>query len=151
MRYAAVLAAVLAAGCDLRPTHWETRGYSRSELEAGPSFHEIRAAITRDVRVERELKSRLDDGVPKCPTLKYVKDGNVEIPTCTNDDAELVVYMLMDADPAGPDREVETAYWCPEEKTYYYRYWGGRWRRDVWLGPYPINRKPRSLDEVEQP
>ena len=145
-KMAAVLLAL--AACDIRPTYWEARDINRADMEGDPLDNEFKAAILTDVRVRRQLRLNLDRGKPQCRALTYGESG---VAVCRNDETEFTIFSFPQPDPDLPSRIQETAYFCREEGVYYYRYVGGSTRRDVWLGPFRIDRKARSLDDVEQP
>jgi len=142
-RIAVVLA--LGGGCNLAPPEHELRGFTKEELEAGPTYHAMKGALLNDVRVWRELDRKLDEGSPDCPGIVR----KLGVPRCAKDDEELVHFPLKDDLPDKPYRVDEEAYYCPLESTYFYHYRGGPRRRDVWLGPYRIHRPPKKLDDVQ--
>ena len=131
-----------AATCSQWRSDADRFGLTEEELNAPPSYHRMKGAIYNDVRKWRRLKDILDEGRPGCPMV-IERDG---VPTCARDDTAFEVYTLSAELPDEPYREAETAFYCREESVYYYHYVGGRYRRNVWLGPYRLVRK-RPKDE----
>jgi hypothetical protein len=135
------------AGCtwDMVPPEETLRGFSRAELEAGPTDRQMHAAILFDVRRGRFLDQHLDDGTPTCSAFKA--EGAKSI--CVSDQSDMTFFDFT-KDPADqPYRVDETAYFCPKESVYYYHYVGGPRRLDVWLGPFKIDRPARKLDDLK--
>jgi hypothetical protein len=133
---------VLSA-CEITAHDYEMRGFTKEELEAPPSFHEIRAALIADVRRWRMLESRLEEGVPTCSALIYVANA----PTCAHDKEPFEVYSLRDDLRDQPYRVEEKAYYCRTEGLYYYNYVGGPKKLNVWLGPFKLSRQARKADD----
>lgn len=149
-RFALLAACALgfaAAACDLRPEDSVIRAeLSKEELEASPGYHQMKAAILYDVRVGRELGSRLESSeamreMPKAITM--VKG----LPMCIPDETEFEVYRLKEDLADAQYRVEETAYLCRKEGVYYYHYQGGPKRLNVWFGPYRIERKRVKPDD----
>lgn len=140
-RWTAVL--LLAGGCNLRPPDHEIRGFTKEELEAGPTYHSMKGAILNDVRRWRQLELKLDEGLPECPWIVR-SEG---IPKCAKDQEELVHFPLREDLPDQPYRVDEEAYYCPLESVYVYHYVGGPRKRNCWMGPFKIHRPPKKLDD----
>lgn len=143
--WAVVLLVLSGCAFDLRPPEESLRGFTREELEAGPTDRQMHAAILNDVRRWRGLEHHLDDGVPACSAFK--PDGVRTI--CVADETEISIFQLRSDLQDQPYRVDETAYYCSKEGVYYYHYVGGPRRLDVWLGPYKIDRPPRKLDDYK--
>ena len=139
---------LLVLGACSMPPYWEMRDRSRTELEAAPLDSEFKAAIISDVRIWRELRKDLARGLPQCKGLTYSQSG---LALCRNDKSEFTIFHFPQANPDLPGRIEETAYFCRKEGTYFYKHTSGQTRREVWLGPFRINRTAKSLDEVELP
>jgi hypothetical protein len=130
---------------DLSPPEEQLRGFSRAELEAGPSDIQMHAAILNDIRRWRQLDRHLDEGVATCSAHKFV-EGKLR---CADDQAEIASFDIK-IDPQDlPNRIEETALYCPKESVYYYHYVGGPRKYDVWLGPYKIDRPAKKLDDYK--
>jgi hypothetical protein len=141
-RWGTVLLAL--AACDPVPPDYELRhGLTKEELNEGPSYHRMKGAILNDVRVWKGLDRRLDEGRSSCPEV--VRDGGGV--RCSRDKEPFEVYVLTDDLPDKPYRVDELAYFCRTEGVYYYHYRGGPRRRDVWLGPYKLDRTPPKVDD----
>ena len=138
----------MLTACDITPSYWEARGISRDEMEGDPLDNEIKAAILTDVRVRRQLRLNLNQGKTQCRDLTYSESG---VAICRREEDPFTIFAFPQPDPDLPGRIQETVYFCREDGYYYYHYVGGATRRDVWMGPYVIDRKARNLDEVEQP
>ena len=125
------------AHCAQWRTDAERFGLTEEELNAKPSYHRMKGAILNDVRKWRRLADHLDEGRPSCPTVIERKG----VMTCARDESPLEIYTLGSALPDEPYRVAETAFYCKQESVYYYHYVGGRYRRNVWFGPYKLVRR----------
>lgn len=143
LRKFAAVVLLIAGGCNLRPTEWEARGLNREDLEAGPTYHSMKGAILNDVRIWRQLDQKLDEGTLECAGI--IREQAV--PKCAKDQEELVHFPLKEDLPDQPYRVDEEAYYCPLESVYFYHYAGGPRKRNIWLGPYKVNRPARKLDD----
>lgn len=146
MRSWAVLLLGLGGCAEAIVSDEEMRGYKKSELEAAPSDMQIHAAILNDVRRWRNLDQHLDEGQPICVAWKL--EGGKTV--CVADHVEMTVFTLRSDLNDQPYRVEETAYYCPKESVYYYHYWGGPRRLDVWLGPYKVDRHARRLEDYKK-
>ncbi len=143
MRKLAILVLALAA-CDPTPPDYELRfGLTKEEIEAAPSYHQMKGALLNDVRIWRELEKKLDEGKPSCAGILYEND----LTLCANDRTELEFYILSPDLPDRLYRVEETAYYCRKEGIYYYHYVGGPRRLNVWLGPYSLKRERPKVEE----
>jgi len=145
MRAWSLLLLGLGACGDMIASEETMRGYSKAELEAGPSDKQLHAAILSDVRRWRFLDRHLDEGVRTCSAWKAEGDKTL----CTADQVEMTLFILRSDLQDQPYRVEETAYYCPKESVYYYHYTGGPKQLDVWLGPYKIDRRLRRLDDYK--
>ena len=136
------------AACDITPTYWGARNLDPADLEGEPLDNEIKAAIMTDVRVRRQLRMYLNQGVPNCRALAYSESGTA---MCKKDDIPFTIFAFPQPTPDLPGRIQESVYFCREEGIYYYRNVGGATRRDLWMGPFRIEKKAWSLDDVETP
>lgn len=133
-----------AAQCAPTVPDHERFGLTEADLKEPPSPHRMKAAVLNDVRNFLKLDQRLDEGQPACPAVVY--EGSTA--RCALDQAELEVYSLRGDPSDEPYRVDETAYFCRAESVYYYHYVGGSRRRNVWMGPYKLERKrPKKEDE----
>ena len=133
-----------AANC----VHWrsdaERYGFTDAELNAKVPSTRLRGAILNDVIIWRGLRERLEEGRPGC-SMVVQRDGVI---ICARDETAFEVFSLRAELPDEPYRAEETAYYCREESVYYYHYVGGRYRRNVWFGPFSLDRKrPKDPDE----
>lgn len=137
----------MVAGCnfDLSPSDEAIRGWSRAELEAGPSDIQMHAAILNDVRRWRQLDQHLGEGVATCDAYHYA-EGKLR---CSGDQSEMTSFELKSEPQDQPNRIEETALYCPKESVYYYHYVGGPRKFDLWLGPYKIDRPAKKLDDYK--
>jgi len=124
----------LLDGCllvELLPEPEDTRSSPSGE---GPADIRLHSAILSDVRRELLFEQHLQDGRQTCSAVTIKRDTA----TCAIDNTEMVVLILRadSEDETNPSKE--TAYFCPTESVYYYRYEGGPRKLDVWLGPYRI-------------
>ena len=127
--------------------HWRTDadrfGLTEEELKAPPSTYRIKGAVLNDVRKWRRLTEKLDEGRAVCPMV-IQRDGRS---TCARDETAFEVHSLSAELPDEPYRVTETAYYCREEGVYYYHYVGGRYRHNVWFGPYNLVRKRPNVED----
>ena len=132
---------LLLGGCliELLPHPGEPRETRNSDLEAGPSDIGVHSAILNDVRRQHLLERCPEDGRPIGSAVKLAGTKA----RCAVDESEMTVFTLREDQLDQPHREKETAYLCPKEGLYYYRYEGGLRRLDVWLGPYRIDLRGR--------
>jgi hypothetical protein len=141
-----VVLVLAVGGCgDIIASDETARGWSKTELEAGPSDKQLHAAILSDVRRWRVLEQRLDEGQPTCTAWKAEREKTL----CVADQAEMTIFNLRTDLQDQPYRVEESAYYCPKESVYYYHYAGGPRRLDVWLGPFKIDRPARKLDDYK--
>jgi hypothetical protein len=135
---------LVAGTCAPFPEDYELRGWTKEELNAGPSYHQMKGAILNDVRRWRLLEAKLDEGRPSCEQISIGED---KVARCATDQETFEFYALRDDMLDQPYRVVETAYYCRKEFVYYYHYVGGPKALDVWLGPYPLRReRPQTED-----
>ena len=136
-----------AGTCNLIPDDSVIRAeMSKEELEAAPGYHQMKAAILYDVRVGRELDSKIETPEAQRETpraVAFVKG----LPTCTLDQTEFEIYRLKDELQDKPYRIDESAYLCRKEGVYYYHYQGGPKRLNVWIGPNKIERRRPKTDD----
>ena len=127
--------------------HWrsdaERFGLTDDELNAPVPSSRLRGAILNDVIIWRGLREKLDEGRPECPMV-IVRNGFM---TCARDETTFEVFSLRSELPDEPYRVVETAFYCRAESVYYYHYVGGRYRRDVWFGPFKLERKRPQVED----
>ena len=143
MRKLAILLGALAA-CDIRPPDHEIRfDLSKEELEAPPSYHQWKGALLMDIRVWRELDTKVRQGTRRCAALGYDEDG---LALCTHDEEPFLIFDLTKDIPGTQNRVRELAYLCQEESVYYYHYIGGPDRLDTWQGPFRIARRRAEVD-----
>jgi len=115
------------------------------ELNAGPSAHQLKGAILNDVRIWRNLDTRIEaEGTKEWPRSIDISSGT---PICTNDQTEYEVYSLKSDLADQPYRVDETAYFCRKESVYWYHYQGGPKKLNLWIGPYRIDRKRVKTDD----
>lgn len=115
------------------------------ELDAGPSYHQMKGAILNDVRVWRALDTKIEtEGYREYPSAI---DNSTGIPVCSHDKTEYEIFSLKSDLADQPYRLEETAYYCRKEALYYYHYQGGPKRLNLWLGPYKIERKRPKIDD----
>lgn len=136
-----------AGMCNIQPEDSVIRAeLSKEELEAAPGYHQMKAAILYDVRVGRELDSKLEssEAMREMPRAITMVKG---LPMCTPDEAEFEVYRLKEDQQDRQYRVDETAYLCRKEGVYYYHYQGGPKRLNVWIGPNRIERKRVKPDD----
>lgn len=128
---------LLALGaCNLVPPDSELRIHmTEEELNAPPNSNEVKAKLTYDVRVWRELERKLHTGTPECGGLLW-REGYV---LCKKDETLFEIYHLRSEPVEMPNRVQEKVYFCREEGLYYYHYEGGPRRLNVWLGPYKLD------------
>ena len=135
-----------ASTCNLTPEDSVIRvEMSKEELEAAPSYHQMKAAILYDVRVQRELESKVSspEAQREPPrAIMWVKG----LPICSQDQTEYEIYRLKEGLLDQAYRIDETAYLCRKESVYYYNYKGGPKRLNVWLGPNRIDRRRPKTD-----
>jgi hypothetical protein len=136
-----------AGTCNMMPEDSVIRAeMSKEELEAAPGYHQMKAAILYDVRVQRELESKviLPEAQRELPrAITWVKG----LPICSVDQTEYEIYRLKEGLLDQSYRIDETAYLCRKEGVYYYHYQGGPRRLDVWIGPNRIERKRPKTDD----
>jgi len=144
----ATLAAALstAAQCDKVPPDSQLRAdLSPEELNAGPSYHQMKGAILNDVRIWRSLDKKIEtEGYKEFPGAI---DNTQGTPICTHDLTEYEIYSLKSDLADQPYRVEETAYYCKKESLYFYHYQGGAKRLNLWLGPYKIERRRPKADD----
>jgi hypothetical protein len=146
MKRGAWLLLAIGASCDLRPNDAELRtGMTEEEMNAPPGHHHMRAAITNDVRRWRMLDTRLEEGRPTCPSLYWEE----KVARCARDKEALEVYSIRHDLPDQPYRVEETAYFCRTEGLYFYHYVGGKKKSDVWMGPFPLERRRVKPDQEQ--
>ncbi len=141
---------LLALGaCDPTPPDVTLRtGMSVQEFNEPPSSHRVKAALVHDIRRDRMLQTKLDQGRRVAPP--GIVHVNAEV-LCAADKSPLEFYSIRGDPLDQPDRVDEIAFFCREEFVYYYHYVGGPGRLDVWLGPYKLQRKfPRLEGEMEK-
>lgn len=135
-----------AMSCDPVPPDVTIKtGMSQEELDAEPGFHQTKAALITDVRIWRELTTRLDEGKKICEGIIFVDKE----PCCARDQELLEVYVLKNDLPDQAYRVDEAVYFCRLEGTYYYHYMGGPRKLDVWMGPYKLVRRRVRPDAKE--
>jgi hypothetical protein len=142
----AAAAALTAGTCDPRPHDYTLRtGGDPSELTEPPSAHAVKAAILNDVRRDRMLHLRLDEGRRDCPWILYQENR----PVCAAEKCRKPLeFYSIKSDPVDqPYRVDEMAFYCRGESLYYYNYRGGPRKLDVWLGPYRLERRRVVPDE----
>ena len=125
---------LLLGGCllaELLPEPEETRSSPSGE---GPADIRLHSAILSDVRRELLFEQHLQDGRQTCSAVRINRDTA----TCATDNTEMMVLILRADSQYETHPSKETAYFCPKESIYYYRYEGGPRKLDVWLGPYKI-------------
>ena len=138
MRRLAFALLAFGAACNLRPVDVELRtGMTEEELNAPPGYHQMKAALTTDIRKWRMLDQRLEEGRPTCSSIYWEE----KVARCTRDMEELEVYNIKKDLDDQPYRVEETTYYCRKEGVYFYHYVGGRKKNDVWMGPFPLDRK----------
>ena len=137
MKYALPLLLFLG-GCilDLLPHADEMKGTEKINKDEGPTNIGLHAAILRDVRRDRVLAGRLEEGTPTCAAVSLSGPGA----TCAIDGEDMVVLKLRQDPLDQQNRVEETAFYCSREGLYYYRYEGGPRKLNVWLGPFKIDR-----------
>jgi len=144
---ALVSAGLLSAGmCDPRPPDVTLRtGMTPEEMKEPPSSHAIKAALTNDVRRDRMLHLKLNEGRKDCPWVVWVQN----MPVCAAEKCRkpLEFYMIKADEDYIPNRVDEMAFYCREESVYYYNYRGGPRKLDVWMGPYRLERRRVVPDE----
>jgi hypothetical protein len=130
----AITLAFLLGGCllvELLPEPEDTRSSPSGE---GPTDIRLHSAILNDVRRELLFEQHLQDGRQTCSAVKLTG----ATATCAIDNTEMSVLILRADSQSETNPSKETAYFCPTESIYYYRYEGGPRKLDVWLGPYKI-------------
>ena len=130
---------LLLSGCllvELLPEPPEHHGSASGE---GPSDFQLHAAILSDVRRELLFEQHLQEGRPTCAGVRIAVDKAI----CPVDGSEMTILNLREDLQYEANRSKETAYFCPKESIYYYRYEGGPRKVDVWLGPYKIPFRSR--------
>jgi len=138
MRPWAFVLLAFGAACDLRPNDVELRtGMTEEEMNSPAGFHQMKAALTTDVRKWRMLDQRLEEGRATCPSIYWVD----KTAKCARDMEELEVYNIKKDLEDQPYRVEETTYYCRKEGVYFYHYVGGKKKSDVWMGPFPLDRK----------
>jgi hypothetical protein len=145
MRAAAAALLLTLAACEamMRPEHEYRAHMSKEELEAGPTYHQMMGAILYDVRVWRELDKKLEEGKTACAGI--VEENGLRY--CAKCQEQLQVYIFPDKTKEQLHRVEESAYYCSKEGFYFYHYVGGRNGLNVWMGPYPLKREARKLEE----
>lgn len=147
MRRLAFAILAVGTGChfDLVPPEETLRGYTKEELEAGPTDRHMLAAILNDVRRWRQLEQHLDEGISTCSAYKVLEGKQV----CSVDETEMPTFELRNDPTDKPNRVEETAIYCSKEGVYYYHYVGGPRKFDLWMGPYRIDRPAKKLDDYK--
>ncbi|HLY72735.1 MAG TPA: hypothetical protein VKU80_01340 [Planctomycetota bacterium] len=144
--FVALCAAVnTAANCSQLPPDSVLRAdIPPEELDASPSYHQMKGAILNDVRIWRELDKKVEaEGYKDSPREIDTSSGT---PICANDKTEYEIFSLRSDLSDQAYRLEETAYYCKKENLYYYHYQGGSKRLNLWLGPYRIERKRPKND-----
>jgi len=135
MKRISILALVALSSCmNWKDNHEMDSFGGKEELEGPPTPNEIRARVINDAVNWRKLREHLEEGKADCPAVKMGAEGA----ECAADGEELEFIAFPGDPPDKPNRVEETAYYCSKESVYYYRYVGGRDRRDVWLGPCKV-------------
>lgn len=142
-----LFAPLLLAGCfdfdhhvHQRDLAW--RGLTDDDLNGPPTEVEVRARIINDIRKNRMLIGRLDEGMPDCGDIVFDKGAAV----CARDQEPMSVLPIRSDSPDRLTPVTETAFYCPKERVYYYRYQGGTDSRVVWMGPFPTRLKPGNKE-----
>jgi len=151
MRRIVVLAALAAVGCDgmydSREEEMRMRGLTPADLESGPDDTDIRTRIMGDVREWWLPAADLHKGSPTCDAIRWERGDRPLCALCAELPPMKVILLRADA----PDRQHpvrETAYFCPAESRYWYRYEGGPLKREVWLGPRFVRlRAPKGVPQ----
>lgn len=133
-----------AADCAHWPDDKDRFNLTDAELQAGPSTYQMMGAFLND-RNWRGLNTpeMLDTGQPVCNGVLFQEKKAI----CVKDRQQMEVYPLKKDPVDVPYRVEETAYYCREDKIYYYHYVGGPQKRDAWLGPYPMRRERPKTDD----
>ena len=135
-----------AAQCNTLPPDSVLRAdITPEELDAGPTYHHMKGALLNDVRIWRNLDTRVAaEGFKEYP--KAI-DNSTGVPVCHYDQTDLEIYSLKSDLADQPYRIEETAYYCKKESIYYYHYQGGPKKLNLWMGPYKLERKRAKNDE----
>lgn len=143
-----VLFLAVCSGCGflLHDTHGGDDGFfdhGRDEPDGGVSSSEIISRLHMDVRMERDLKKRAEEGEgDEDPDLMIIKEE--EGPWCCEHDVAVTNFDFHPEAGDGPGAVRETVYFCGEGREYWYRWMRMQDRRTRWFGPFPSKLPKRE-------
>ncbi len=137
-------AALVFAGCNdyfqerADEHRMASRGLTPPDLDGLPTENDVHARITNEVRTNLFAARIDDDGKPACDAITWDKG----VPTCVKDKVAMLTVAVRSDSTERQYPVTETAYYCPQDTSWWYHYAGGRPIKDAWMGPFTTGFKP---------